>query len=170
VFERDEAAFHAAVEEMVRLFGRALVRQVCATRSAVHAAALLHGVALLPIVRRPTLGDVVAALQGHVLQLFTGELDAIQVALRDMLDGGGTGAGFRASELFRNWPPLAAKLAFCRSCKTRVAACGVFVRGEAASALVQRSDRVSGLLDIVEQRWVWGGVGWGGNVVWCGVV
>ena len=156
VFERDEASFHAAVEEMVRLFGRALVRQVCATRSAVHAAALLHAVAALPIVQRPALADVVAALHGHVLQLFSNELDAIQGSLRDMLDAGGAATVVKGSDLFRNWPPLAAKLAYCRSCKTRVAACAALVRVEGAAsgagALAQRAERVSGLLDIVEQR------------------
>ena len=65
-FDRDEASFRASLAEAVRWFGRAVVRQVCATRSAVHAAALLAAVSALPLARRPVLAEIVAALQVRV--------------------------------------------------------------------------------------------------------
>ena len=150
-FERDERSFHNAMDEIVRSFGRLVIRQVVDTRSSARAVLLLHTVCGLPVARRPRLADVVTALQSHVLQQFDNDLDGIVAGVEATQQRGAA-----PSEFFRNWPPLASKVAFCRSCKSRIRIGTTLVasigRGVMGAVVHQRALAIARQLDTLESR------------------
>jgi hypothetical protein len=152
-FERDERSFRGAMDEIVRGFGRLVIRQVVDTRSSARAVLLLHTVFALPVAKRPRLAEVVSALQSHVLHQFDGDLDGILLGVDAMLRRGAA-----PSDFFRNWPPLASKVAFCRSCKDRIRVGMTLIstvgRGMTGPVVSQRAQAIMRQLDAVETKCV----------------